>query len=249
METIQRTINILETFLKQPDIGISDLASLNGMNIATAHRIVSDLVKRGYLKQKQKRGKYSIGMKLLEFSSMIQSTLKIKEVALPFLQKLSQLTGEYSEVAILESYAAITVAQAEVSRNLRISNIIGERLPLHATSLGKLFLAYMEEDERKAFYLSQKLKPFTANTITDISCLEQEAIKIRRHGFSVDNEEWQVGVWSVAAPIYDFEKSVVGGLAIAAPSARVDDNRFQELLTLTRRYSRDTSREMGHKGD
>jgi DNA-binding IclR family transcriptional regulator len=139
MEVVHRALDILEVFLNQQgEVGIADLAVLSGVNISTTHRIVSDLVKRGYLKQRQKRGKYTIGVKLLEFSAAIQVTLKIGDIATPYLQKLSKLTGEYAEVAILDSFAAVTIAQAEVDHNLKISNIVGER-PLHATSVEKFF--------------------------------------------------------------------------------------------------------------
>lgn len=248
METVQRTLDILETFLKQSgEIGMAELSKMSGVNITTAYRITSDLVKRGYLRQKQKRGKYSIGIKLLEYGRIIQFNLKVGEIALPHLRQISQVSGEYSEIAIMDSDAAITIAQVEVNHNLKISNDIGERLPLHATSLGKLFLAFMEEENRKAFYENCILESFTDNTITDINRFEQELRLIKQQGFSIDNEEYDTGVWAIATPIFDARKSVVAALAIAAPSARIDTGKQQELTRLAQNGALNISRELGYR--
>lgn len=249
METVHKTLDILETFLKQPEeMGIVELSNLSGVNISTAHRIALDLTNRGYLKKKPNRGKYSIGIKLLEYYGIIQSNLKIGEIALPYLQKLSQLCGEYSEVAVLESNSAMTITQVETSHTLTIRNEIGERLPLHATSLGKLFLAYMKENDRKAFFTDGKLHPFTTNTFIDIDRLEEEIQPIKRQGFAIDNEEYDRGIWSVAAPIFDAGQSMAAGLAIAAPSIRMDDSKRGELIEMAKIYAMEISREIGYVG-
>jgi IclR family transcriptional regulator, KDG regulon repressor len=248
MEVVHRALDILEVFLKQPgEVGIADLAALSAVNISTTHRIVSDLVKRGYLRQRQKRGKYTVGVKLLEFGPAIQMTLKIGEIATPYLQKLSTITGEYAEVAILDSFDAVTVAQEEVEHNLKISNIVGERLPLHATSVGKILLAYMKVEDRKAFYEHHSLKIFNENTIANIGQMEKEVTQIRENGVAFDKEEYDIGIWSAAAPVFDFSNSVIAGLALAAPSVRVGDGDDQEFTSLVKNTALEISREMGYR--
>jgi DNA-binding IclR family transcriptional regulator len=232
---------------KEGKIGIVEISNLSNVNTSTAYRIASDLVERGYLKQKEKRGKYSLGIKLLEFNAAIQRNLKIGELAQPFLQKLSKLSGEYTEIAILESSAAVTVAQAEVDHNLRILNLVGERLPLHATSVGKILLAHMNAADRKSYYAKGKLERFTDSTITDINRLEQEIETIKKQGFAIDNEEYGLGVWAVAAPVYGQNGFPVAGLAIAAPSARTFKAKRKELISLVQTSGLEISRELGYK--
>jgi IclR family transcriptional regulator, KDG regulon repressor len=250
LETVQKTLDILETFLKESgEIGIAELSILSGVNITTTHRIVSDLVKRGYLKQREKRGKYSIGTKLLEFNPVIQSSLKISDIALPFLQKISQISGEYSEVAVLESCTAMTVAQVDIGHNLKISNVIGERLPLHATSLGKLFLAYMEDEERKICLDHHSLQAYTKNTLTNARLLEKEIELILQRGYSLDNEEYGLGMWSVAAPIFDHNKMIVAGLGIAAPLARANLDNQSKYIDLAKNNALEISKELRYRAD
>ncbi|HJX12235.1 MAG TPA: IclR family transcriptional regulator [Dehalococcoidales bacterium] len=248
MDTVQRTLDILEIFLeKEGEIGIAELSSISRVNITTVHRIASDLVERGYLRQKGKRGKYSLGVKLLEFNAAIQHNLRIGELAQPFLHTLSAASGEYTEIAVLESSAAVTVAQAEVKRNLRISNIIGERLPLHATSLGKILLAHLDAPERNNLYGRKSLETFTENTITDVNRLEHEVEKIRQQGYALDREEYDLGIWSVAAPVFDYNGLVVAGLAIAAPSARTNGRKPKKMISMVLAASAEISRELGYK--
>jgi DNA-binding IclR family transcriptional regulator len=248
MDTAQRLLDILEVFLgKEGELGIVEISKLSNVNTTTAYRIAADLVKRGYLKQKEKRGKYSLGIKLLEFHAAIQRNLKIGELAQPFLQNLSKLSGEYTEIAILESFTAVTIAQAEVDQNLRILNLVGERLPLHATSLGKVLLAYMNAADRKGFYTKGNLGRFTDSTITDVNRLEQEIDIIKKQGFAIDNEEYGLGVWAVAAPVYGQNGFPVASLAIAAPSARTSKAKRKELTVMVQVSSLEISRELGYK--
>jgi IclR family transcriptional regulator, KDG regulon repressor len=247
VETVNRTLDILEVFLKQPgEIGIAELSDLTGINISTVHRIAADLVARGYLKQKEKRGKYSIGVKPLEYFEVVQNTLKIGDISLPFLKKLSQLTGEYAEVAIFDSYSAVTVAQVEVDRNLRISNIIGERLPLNATSLGKIFLAYLGEEKRQAYFKNMKVRKFTDNTLTEISQVRDESQLIRKQGYAIDNQELDIGVWSIAAPVFDSGGQISAAIAIAAPSARITPEKQINCIGWIKSFALEISGEMGY---
>jgi IclR family KDG regulon transcriptional repressor len=250
VETVNRTLDILEVFLKQPgEIGIAELSSLSGINISTAHRIATDLVNRGYLKQKIKRGKYSIGVKPLEYFVVIQNSLKIGDISMPYLKKLSELSGEYVEVAILDSFSAMTVAQVEVDRNLRISNIIGERLPLNATSLGKTFLAYMNDEDREAYFKNINIHKFTEKSITDINKMNEEAIKIRNQGYAIDNQELDIGVWAISAPVFDSNGSIVAGLSIAGPSARITPDKLNDCIRWIQDFAMDISREMGYNAN
>jgi DNA-binding IclR family transcriptional regulator len=168
---------------------------------------------------------------------------------MPYLKKLSELSGEYVEVAILDTFSAMTVAQVEVDRNLRISNIIGERLPLNATSLGKTFLAYMNDEDREAYFKNINIHKFTEKSITDINKMNEEAIKIRNQGYAIDNQELDIGVWAISAPVFDSNGSVVAGLSIAGPSARITPDKLNDCIRWIQDFAMDISREMGYNAN
>ena len=110
---------------------------------------------------------------------------------------------------------------------LRLNFHIGSRVPLHCTAIGKLFLAYLPERQRKALVTTLDLQRFTPNTITTAEALEAELDKIRGRGFSVDDEEYTAGVVCIAAPIFNAKDEVQAGVAIQSPAARMTADEAQ----------------------
>lgn len=249
MKTIEKTIDILEVFLKQKDeIGIVELANLSGLNVSTAHRIASTLVKRGYLNQ-QRRGRYFLSPKLLQFSSVIRKRMKIGDVALPSLLKLNKLVDETVNLAILDNDGAIFIEVVESSHYLRTFPQLGANEPLHCTGVGKVFLAHMRDKELERFLNSKGLAHYTENTIRDVSKLKQELSIIRREGTAIDNEEFAPGVKCVASPIKDVNGNVVAAVSISVPSTRLSSEKVQELKPLVKSCGLEISRATGYRGE
>lgn len=223
MKSVDRVIDVLEVFLNtQKGAGIVELATRSGTNVSTSYRIASTLVKRGYLIQPLKRGKYYLTPKLLRFSSVIKMSNKVREVAHPFLLELNGETKESVNLAILEGNDAIYIDQIETSYNLRLFTQVGRSVPLHCTGVGKVFLANMADDELKSHINSQNLIRYTPNTITEIEQLENELALVRRDDIATDDEERERGVKCVAAPVKSINGYTVACVSISGPSARID---------------------------
>jgi len=250
MKTVEKTIDILEVFLKQGDeFGIVELANLSGLNISTAHRIVSALVKRGYLNQRRKGERYSLSPKLLQFGSIIRKRMKIGDVALPFLYKLNKIIDENVNLAILDTDGAIFIEVVESSQYLRMFLQLGAKEPLHCTGVGKVFLAHMQDEELETFLNGKGLPYYTENTIRDFSKLKQELSIIRREGAAIDNEEFVPGAKCVASPIKDANGNVVAAVSVSGPSARLHSKRVQELKLLVKSCGLEMSRAIGHRDE
>jgi len=250
MQTVEKALDILESFLKQEgEMGIAALSNLSRLNISTAHRITSLLVKRGYLNQRQKRGKYYLGPKLLEFGSIVKRRMKIRDVALPFLQELNKVVDESVNLAILDANEAVYIEQIESNYNLRIFTAVGNRVPLHCTGVGKVFLAHMGEAEVERFLNSKALPYYTKNTITDFSQLKKTLLIVRREGIAEDDEEMEVGVRCVASAVKDCDGNVVAAISVSGPSARLSGKRVAELKLLVKRCGFEISRAMGYRGE
>lgn len=250
MQTVEKALDILEVFLKQEgEMGIAALANLSRLNISTAHRITSTLVKRGYLNQRQKREKYYLGPRLLEFGSIVKRRMKIREVAFPFLQELNKVADESINLAILDANEAVYIEQIESNHNLRIFTEVGNRVPLHCTGVGKVFLAHMGEVEVERFLNSKDLPYYTKNTITDFSQLKKQLLIVRREGVAEDNEEMEVGVRCVASSVKDCDGNVVAAISVSGPSARLSGKKVAELKLLVKRYGLEISRAMGYRGE
>jgi len=250
MGTTEKLFDILEVFLNQQgEFGLVELANLSRLNISTAYRIASVLVKRGYLSQARKRGKYSIGVKFLEFGVIAKRTIKIADLSIPFLEKLNKVTDESVNLAILDSNEVVYIERVESSHALRIFTQVGNRVPLHSTGVGKVLLAHMTEEEMERFFNSNCLISYTDNTITDLSRLKKQLSVIKRKGVAMDNEEMELGVKCVASPVRDWNGNVVAAISISGPSARLTSKRMEELRPLIKSCALEISRAMGYKGE
>jgi DNA-binding IclR family transcriptional regulator len=201
-------------------------------------------VKRGFLNQREKRGKYTLGFKLLEYSAKIKGTVKIRDVVLPFLQNLAEELGESVNLAIFDADSAIYIDHIESNKTLRTFTAEGNRVPLHCTGVGKVFLAYMKEDMAKS--LVKSMPRFTDNTIVSFNKLAVELKNIKQEGIAVDNGEMEIGVRCVAAPIIDWNGNVAAAISVSVPSARLNDSNMSSLKSTVKKYASQISHSMGH---
>ncbi len=247
MKSVDRVIDVLEVFLNtQKGAGVVELATRSGNNVSTSYRIVSTLVKRGYLIQPLVRGKYYLAPKLLRFSEVIRMSTRVREVAHPFLLQLNSKTKESVNLAILEGTDAIYMDHIETSYNLRLFTQVGRSVPLHCTGVGKIFLANMTDDELKRYMNNRSLIRFTPNTITETEQLEKELALIRRDDIAIDNEEMERGVKCVAAPVKSINGYTVACVSISGPSARIDGAIELFLKSAVKDCALKISQELGY---
>ena len=169
-ETVNKAIDILEIFLqKDGELSLAELSSSSGFNKATAYRLVSTLTKRGYIVQKEKNGKYSLGLKSMDFVFAIRKNIKFIELAYPYLSKISKARNIPAYLSILDADSSLVVEEVSVVETMRINSPIGKRLPLHATACGRILLSSLSKEARDIFYARSPLHSFTHRTITDIS--------------------------------------------------------------------------------
>jgi IclR family transcriptional regulator, KDG regulon repressor len=246
---ILKTLDILEIFLKEQEteIGISKLADLTGLKVSTAHRIASLLVEKGYLSQQGKRGKYALGLKFLEFNGALNRNMRIRDIALPILEKLRMATGESANLATLDHNDVVYVEHVDSNQTLRTFTQVGNRAPLYCTCVGKVFLASMNLEER-GFLKNESFSRFTDNTLADLEELEKELSVIKREGVAVDNGEMDIGVRCIASPVKDSGGKVIAAISISGPYTRLNTKRVEELKPLVRSYGLELSKSLGYNG-
>jgi IclR family transcriptional regulator, KDG regulon repressor len=248
MDAINKAFEILEVFLKTGDeLSISDVSELTKISSSTAHRITSILVKRGYINQKRKRGKYALSpQKLVELLGIIRKRLNIRTVALPYMNELSQVVDEAVEMALRSGNIAFNLEAVNLNHilNLRPES---DTFNLYSTGVGKVFLAYMSERELKEYLSKVPLKPRTPYTITKVDELKRELNKIRRNGVAFDNEEHDMGMRMVASPVMDWEGNVVAAVGIMGYSRRISKQRMTSLAPTVKDYALKISRALGYE--
>jgi DNA-binding IclR family transcriptional regulator len=245
MDAINKAFEIFELFLhSDEDLSINDISSNTKITYPTAHRITSKLVKRGYILQPQKRGKYSIHPgKLAEFIGIIRKKLNIRAIAAPYLRDLSDTVNEAVLLAVRRGQIAINIDV--VNRSLiNVTPDDSSTLSLYCTGAGKVFLAYMSEKEFNAYNNGMVILPKTPNTLSNKEELAREIDKIRHYGVAFDDEENELGLRSVAAPVRDWEGRVIAAISIIGLTARINKTRLFELAPIVKDYAQRISQAM-----
>lgn len=245
-KTVDRTLDILELFVEHDGgLNLTEISRLTGLNPATSSRYVASLVQRGYLTEDSRNGSYHLGLKSIDFSYAARRNLRFIEFAYLPLNQLGKDTGCDVYMTVLDRDTSLVVEEIGNTTALRINSPIGRRMPLHSTACGKIHLAHMTEDERRAFYARATLEPFTKNTITDRGLLEAELENVCRDGIAYDREEQRLGVWVVGAPIYS-NKNKIAAVGIITPVSRIKsdtiDNHARKLIGCASEISQILSR-------
>ncbi len=250
MTTIEKAIDVLEIFLTRDDeISLSELARLSGLNITTTHRIVVTLAKRGYLSQKQKRQKYSLSTKFLQYSNVLSRRMKIRDIAFPIADALNKMVGESVNIAITDRNEVVYIEHIETNKSLRIFTQVGNRVPLYCTGVGKVFLAQMSDEELQNSINSTDLLPHTVNTVTDIERLKKELEQVKTEGVATDNEEMEIGVKCIASPVKNSEGNVIAAISVSGPTARLGNKRVNEIKMLVKSCAAEVSRALGYNAE
>jgi DNA-binding IclR family transcriptional regulator len=203
---------------------LNQLAQRSGLPLSTTYRLASALVHGGAL-EPGPQGGYRVGLKLWEVGSLAVRGLTLRDVAVPFMQDLYEVTHENIHLAVISGLEALYVEKITGSRSISVKAKEAQRLPLHATGVGKVLLAYAE---RKLFdeVVAQGLERHTPHTITNPRQLSRVLAAVRRQGFAVGNEEMSLGRVSVAAPIRGPADDVVAALSIVGRASAIDPARL-----------------------
>ena len=230
--TVDKALDILEIFLrKDGSLSLTEISKATGLNTATVYRLLLTFAKRGYLSQVHKKGTYSLGLKMLDYNYAIRKNLKYIDFAYLSLSKLSKEYNVSSFLAVFDNDTLLIIEEIGTSGNLRINSPIGKRLPLYCTACGKVLLAVLSEEERKAYYHRVELQSYTPGSITDIPRLEKELADIRAEGVAYHKEEYRQGVWVAAAPVYNGNGAVIAAAAIIIPVSYMNAGSEQFYAT------------------
>jgi IclR family pca regulon transcriptional regulator len=221
-QSLERGLAILRCFTpERPVLGITDIADELGMSRSTTHRYVTTLTGLGYLEQGASR-KYRLGIRVTDLGMSALNSTGLREHARPYLEELRQHTHYTVSLAVLDGPEVLYVDRLPRRQSgIDLELHTGSRLPAHCTSLGKLLLAYLPEEEQHELLAQMKLSKRTPNTITSKQALVDELAAIREEGIAVNDEELAAGLYAIAAPIRDETREVTAAVSLAAQSSMI----------------------------
>jgi DNA-binding IclR family transcriptional regulator len=247
IQVLERAMMLLDVLAKRSDpVPLKDLAAATGLHTSTTHRILNDLVAGRYV-ERVDSGLYQLGMRLLELGSLVKGRLNVREVALEPMRELHKITGQTVNLSLQQGDEIVYIERAWSERSgMQVVRAIGGRAPLHLTSTGKLFLSVSDPRQVRAYVMRTGLAGTTRNSITQADQLDRDLALVRRHGYSRDNEELELGVRCIAAGVYDDTGKLQAGLSISAPAERMRDEWIPILLKTAAQISEALGYEATH---
>jgi IclR family KDG regulon transcriptional repressor len=235
VKAVIKTLRILESLSHHEKAGVTELAKSVGMNKSTTYRFLHSLRELGYVAQDADTEHYSLTLKLFEVGSIVLDRMELWNESRLVMKNLARVTGETIHLGIIESGKLVYIGKLESTQTLRVSmsSRVGQGAPTYCTGLGKALLANLPPDQIDAVLKSEEIMAYTEKTITRRQDIDRELEQIRKVGYSIDNEEHEVGVRCIAAPIRDNRGEVAAAISISMPSIRMtskEQPRFRRLV-------------------
>ncbi len=247
VQSVQKTMILLETLSIQEEVGVRELAEAVEGNKSTVYRFLNTLMMQGYVRQNRKTEKYSLTLKLFQVGVQALNRLDLHKAALPYMEELAEYSQETIHLASMEDNRIFYLDKIESPLALRVAmaSAQGRFIRPNCTGVGKAILSWLNPEEQSAMLKDVEWNSRTETTITDRETLAGELEKIRQRGYSLDMEENEQGVRCVAAPIFNGKKEICGAISISGPSVRMDDERLKELSEAVVKAGGDISSVLG----
>lgn len=223
---------------------IPEIAKALDIPRTTALRIVRTLAVENFLRQEGSN--YLLGARLISLGLSARSGVGLRDTVIPHLQRLAKESGETSHVAIPCDGRTLILEVCDSPHPLRAASRAGTLADLHCSSTGKIFLAWLLEDQIEDIFGKTGFSRRTEYTITTVADMRKELAKIREQGFSVDDEEFHAGVRCLAAPIFDASHQVVAALGITASTARFTRAKIGKIAGIVGGIAADISKDLGN---
>jgi IclR family pca regulon transcriptional regulator len=219
VQSLERGIAVLLAFDEDhPEPTLAELAQITGFSRPAVRRFLITLERMGYVRGSG--GRWSLTPRVLAIGQHYTASHALIELAQPHLLRLAEETHESASLATLDGDEVVYVARVPVRRIMSINVSVGTRVPAHATSMGRVLLAWAPTPVVDSVLNRRPLRPITPRTVTDPSALRAELARVRASGWSVVDEELEVGLLSASAPVRDRTGQVVAALASSTSAGR-----------------------------
>jgi DNA-binding IclR family transcriptional regulator len=242
LSSVKKALELLDHFsVDRPELSLAEISREVDAHKSSVFRVLTTLEAVGFLEKDNQSGKYRLGLKILDLAGRVSGRSDIRQIAAPFMEELARETGEVVHLAVLDGSDIVYLEKKGQGQILTVATRIGGRNPAYASSMGKILLADLPEEQIRTILGRGKLEKLTPNTITEIPRLMEELKRIREQGFALDNEETFPGIRCVGAPIRDAAGKVIAAVSVTVPVQRMNDERVRELWRLVTNTARMTS--------
>lgn len=229
VQALDRALTLLTQLAREDEARLTDLAASTGIAPSTAHRILMTLEQHGIVAFDEATQNWSVGVEAFRIGSSFIRRVRIADVGRTIMRELMERTGETANLAIADDDQVVFIAQVETHAAIRAFFRPGTRGPMHASGIGKALLSEMSSAALERVIARRGLASFTPKTLTATKALQRDLAATRERGWAVDDEERNVGMRCLAAPIYNIHGEAIAGVSISGPTVRLTDRRMEEF--------------------
>jgi IclR family KDG regulon transcriptional repressor len=246
IQAVERALLILDLFQdQQTELKITEISVRMSLHKSTVHSLLKTLQLHQYIEQNPANGCYRLGMKLVERGQYVLSHLDLRNVAAPVLQQLTEQTGQTSNLVILEGKEGIFIDKMEGAQAVIRYSRIGRKIPLHCSAVGKVLLAFQPAHKIELLLQNYNYVHHTEFTIDNEERLRKELKQVINQQYAIDNQENEVGVRCLAAPVYDVSGHIVAAVSISTLVSRVSHDQLLERVPILQKTCEEISRRLG----
>lgn len=231
IEALARGLEVLSLFsMERPSLSLSQIVETLQLNKSTAYRVLSTLEALGYLEQDAATRLYRPGLRVLQLGFTAVNSMEVRQIARPFLEKLSQELGETVSLAVLDGFRTVYVDRVRNQSIVGVTLGVGSSLPAHCSSLGQVLLADLPASELDALLATHELTAFTPKTLTSAAALRARLGEIRQRGYAVGDEELAPGLRAVSAAVRNASGRAVAAVNVTGSTERIGYRRLEEEI-------------------
>ena len=248
IQSIERAVSILD-YLCAASSGarLTTLSRDLELNKSTAYSLISSLEILGLVRQDEETGRYTLGIRMLQYGLAVQNQINLVFDAQPYLDQLSAAYGETVHMAVLSGNEIVYIAKAESNKNIRMVTQIGGKAPAYCSALGKVMLAALSAEKLAHLLETAELTRYTDTTICTPEALQQELMTVRMRGYAYDREEREPGLFCISAPVLDANGSCVAAISISLPAGRSVQYDITELTGAVQKTAAELSLQLGSR--
>lgn len=248
IQSVDRALKIIDLFDEfTPELKIIEISEKMNLHKSTVHSLLKTLEKHQYIDQNPENGKYRLGLKLIERGNCVINTIDIRQVSRNFLVDLSKKTGQTVHLGVLNGKEGVYIDKIEGETAIIRFSKIGKGIPLHTTAIGKVLLAFQDPKETYKLLDDYNFTEQTEHSITDRDRLLAELEVVHQQGYAVDNQENELGVRCIAAPLLNYENKVLGGISVSTLISQIDDEKLAKFIKLLKQTSLEISKKLGYR--
>lgn len=246
VQSAERIFQVLEMLAENGEMGLMEISAALNLHKSTVHRLLMSLIYMGYAKQDEVTQKYKLSYKLVSMAGKILERTDILQIARPYMEYLSNVSGETVHLVQREGNNILYIYKIEGRvGTIRMVSHVGMIHPMYCSGVGKAIMATLPEKEVKQIWNESVIEKKTDKTITDINEMLRTLAEIKKNGYALDDEENEEGVRCIAACLHGYGNEVKYAFSISGPVSRMTKERVEELAVDVKKVQEELSKELG----